>query len=761
MPPRAQQQRQRSGRKKPRGRWGKDPDYEDGREYTNESDAEEEEEGKDNTQEFPQRTMKEKLVFLNVDLNDLERVNKGRSGGLHEEFKIIKKRYYREALLKHPDKGGKERDFLELDFVWQSLRVMYERNTISSYWEEAQKKGAEKKKGREYTRTRQAKKPQAATKKRKKKGGKEEEEEEEFKAYHKAYRSYKFYEEAAEYDDPEYRVELARSVRSSCVAKTGGIACEHAHENIEKDEIRCGHRNPTSGSFGNWSHLRCWRVPKRVWLGLPDAHLGPLEKEKKSTKKEKKPPQGDEEEKKETKTTAKRRGRSSKTTGTTTTAKGKGTQPSMDRRVALVEEEGDFTLTEEQFAEYNDAISKMNEDLLEGFIQLKDDDQRAFVLHCANRKNWAVPRGVKSGEGFDLALLPFEGKKTGAWGTTHKSEVAVVPGALEAKKRLALQTKRQDEEMKEHPKGYPKDGRKAHFSAKAIVPGAKDAKKQIAISAAAVRKEALLRAKQEIAEKVKQEEENQANWDLLNAHLEARKGKGEKRKAPSPAPAAVNKKKKPVGKKKKQNQIVAISESELDDDEREGGGNNEDLAVAHRQTQQHLVPLNQMRPLVTVPATARALAGKTFVMTGVFPELGGGVGLSVGKDKARALIETFGGVVRSAISGQTTHLLVGTEPGASKVSQARSRNVTLVNVGDLQKCLNLGDEAAREELGQDKVIIEAFSGGFYGNSKAYEMSSEKLQYLAGLKDLDALPPAPPKPKPPKSFGARLLSWKRK
>ena len=259
---------------------------------------------------------------------------------------------------------------------------------------------------------------------------------------------------------------------------------------------------------------------------------------------------------------------------------------------------------------------------------------------------------------------------------------------------------------------------------------------------------------------MKQEEENQANWDLLNAHLEARKGKGEKRKAPSPAPAAVNKKKKPVGKKKKQNQIVAISESEHDDDEREGGGNN-DLAVAHRQTEQHLVPLNQMRPLVTVPATTRALAGKTFVMTGVFPELGGGVCLSVGKDKARALIETFGGVVRSAISGQTTHLLVGTEPGASKVSQARSRNVTLVNVGDLQKCLNLGDEAAREELGQDKVIIEAFSGGFYGNSKAYEMSSEKLQYLAGLKDLDALPPAPPKPKPPKSFGARLLSWKRK
>ena len=45
----------------------------------------------------------------------------------------------------------------------------------------------------------------------------------------------------------------------------------------------------------------------------------------------------------------------------------------MDRRVAFIEEEeeeeGEFTLTEEQFAVYNDAISRMNEDLLEGFVQ--------------------------------------------------------------------------------------------------------------------------------------------------------------------------------------------------------------------------------------------------------------------------------------------------------------------------------------------------------------------------------------------------------
>ncbi|KAJ1623107.1 hypothetical protein T492DRAFT_845766 [Pavlovales sp. CCMP2436] len=88
-----------------------------------------------------------------------------------------------------------------------------------------------------------------------------------------------------------------------------------------------------------------------------------------------------------------------------------------------------------------------------------------------------------------------------------------------------------------------------------------------------------------------------------------------------------------------------------------------------------------------------SLAGQTVVMTGLFPELGGGAGLNLGKDKARALIERFGGRVTSAVSGKTTWgginvsgakprcclwaksrmLLVGKEPGMSKVSKARER----------------------------------------------------------------------------------------
>ena len=44
-------------------------------------------------------------------------------------------------------------------------------------------------------------------------------------------------------------------------------------------------------------------------------------------------------------------------------------------------------------------------------------------------------------------------------------------------------------------------------------------------------------------------------------------------------------------------------------------------------------------------AQPNALAGKTFVLTGVFPEVGGGKGLELGKARMKACIESFGGRV--------------------------------------------------------------------------------------------------------------------
>ena len=61
--------------------------------------------------------------------------------------------------------------------------------------------------------------------------------------------------------------------------------------------------------------------------------------------------------------------------------------------------------------------------------------------------------------------------------------------------------------------------------------------------------------------------------------------------------------------------------------------------VPHTGKKQKFVP---PRPGVN-GAVANVLDGKRFVMTGVFPELGGGAGLNLGKDRMKALIESFGG----------------------------------------------------------------------------------------------------------------------
>ena len=55
-------------------------------------------------------------------------------------------------------------------------------------------------------------------------------------------------------------------------------------------------------------------------------------------------------------------------------------------------------------------------------------------------------------------------------------------------------------------------------------------------------------------------------------------------------------------------------------------------------------------------AKAGSLKGKTFCLTGIFPEVGGGQGLNLGKDKVTQIITKFGGKVTSAISGVSTKM---------------------------------------------------------------------------------------------------------
>ena len=58
-------------------------------------------------------------------------------------------------------------------------------------------------------------------------------------------------------------------------------------------------------------------------------------------------------------------------------------------------------------------------------------------------------------------------------------------------------------------------------------------------------------------------------------------------------------------------------------------------------------------------AIANSLKGKILVLTGLFPEVGGGTGLNIGKDRVKAMVESFGGRVTSAVSGTIDVLIVG------------------------------------------------------------------------------------------------------
>jgi len=78
-----------------------------------------------------------------------------------------------------------------------------------------------------------------------------------------------------------------------------------------------------------------------------------------------------------------------------------------------------------------------------------------------------------------------------------------------------------------------------------------------------------------------------------------------------------------------------------------------------------------------------ALAGKTFVLTGIFPEVGGGAGLNLGKDKMKAIIEQLGGRVCSAVSGKTDVLLVGKEVHPSSSSSSSSSLLLLLLLSSL------------------------------------------------------------------------------
>jgi len=119
---------------------------------------------------------------------------------------------------------------------------------------------------------------------------------------------------------------------------------------IAKGEVRVGSLVEESGSYSRWMHLECWRVPSKIWLGCPEAKLGP---------------QGADE--KQLKLAAAGAAKSATTSSSPSTT----------------------TVSTTLYDQYVSALMGMNEVLLSGLKDLPEKDKREFVLHVMDRVNWA------------------------------------------------------------------------------------------------------------------------------------------------------------------------------------------------------------------------------------------------------------------------------------------------------------------------------------------------------------------------------------
>jgi hypothetical protein len=97
-----------------------------------------------------------------------------------------------------------------------------------------------------------------------------------------------------------------------------------------------------------------------------------------------------------------------------------------------------------------------------------------------------------------------------------------------------------------------------------------------------------------------------------------------------------------------------------------------------------------------------------------------------------------GGKVTSAVSGKTDILIVGKDPGFSKVSKSKEKGIQLVALKDLKDAL----EGGRLEDAPAPQPITNFSSGYEQNSLALGASDEALALASGVQAPRKLKAAP-------------------
>ena len=121
---------------------------------------------------------------------------------------------------------------------------------------------------------------------------------------------------------------------------------------------------------------QCWRIPSKVWLGLPDANLGP---------------QGATEESKATvkAAAAARASVGSSSLASASSNDGNDDASSSDEDEDEDDDNDDAILSTTKYQQYASALLAMNEVYICGFSELPKKERKEFVLHVMNRCNWA------------------------------------------------------------------------------------------------------------------------------------------------------------------------------------------------------------------------------------------------------------------------------------------------------------------------------------------------------------------------------------
>jgi len=608
-----------------------------------------------------------------------------------EEFKLIKKNWRKKVLAEHPDKGGDPDKFRTTNASFEVLRDLYQQSkvkdgTYSSYLSESAKAEAAES---------------------------DIDIDELFTKYSKNTNvpSWDFYEEAAEEDVPGYKVETARSGRAKCsvckknsgkvaiadsaaaeastaivatstASRSSSRAKKSASSAVAKQndttviglgEVRVGSFDKMAGSYGRWHHLECWRVPKKVQNGLTD--------------------------------------------------------PS-DEESCL-----------------RDLLS-MEEVLLTGLAAMDEEDQMTFVRHVINSDHWAGNRKRKAGaasgpskaksakvasKSESASKAAKGGKKKSAGSTANVvpgSYSILAPGlggAVEDEKILKgktfvltgifLEVGGGDENSigVENLKSMIES-----FGGKVTTRFSKNTSFLLAGNNPVAKRFTDARAKSiEIINLVRLNGllKDQLTFDRLGK-LEALDSEEFMGDAYQPAtnasvafgdakPAAAKKgAKKPAAAKKEAKKPAAVNADEIpplesDDDTKPAAAAaaaTSQALVAHANPSEStsstaVVPVSGKKTKFQMPrpgqngAISGIFDGQRFVLTGLFPELGGGGGLNLGKDKMKALIENFGGRVTGSVSGKTNFVVVGKDPGASKVGKATAKSIPLVDLLALNRVM--------------------------------------------------------------------------